>query len=122
MKINQSLWILSSLMAVIFCGIGVLLMIDFDTTIRRIMEGEISIETMNTADSATDVASETFESMGNAPETRQESNAPEQEELQLEITPAGMKNGTSKENQDGIEGDGKRTEADIPQLARVDSV
>jgi len=56
MNSNQSLWILSSVMTIILCGIGVLLMLDFDATIRRIANEEVSIKTLNSEESIAEAA------------------------------------------------------------------
>jgi len=83
MNSKQSLWILSSVMTVILCGIGVLLMLDFDTTIRRIVNEEVSVQTLNSEESIAEMAKET-------PDTAVSEIPAETESSDLEKEPEGM--------------------------------
>ncbi|MFW6332549.1 MAG: hypothetical protein ACOC23_04545 [Thermodesulfobacteriota bacterium] len=127
MNSKQSLWILSSMMTVILCGIGVLLMLDFDTTIRRIVKEEVSIKTLNPEESMAEAAK-----AGEIPKPADSKTTSETESSDLEKESEGMNinptpavlNETADDKPHPPKSDKKskhQTAAIAPQLAQLAS-
>lgn len=126
MNSKQSLWILSSVMTIILCGIGVLLMLDFDTTIRRIVNEEVLIKTLNSEnseESIAEVAKDTSDSaVSEIPaETESSDLETEPEDINIKATPAVL-NETADDKPNPPKPDKKskhQTAAIAPQLAQL---
>ncbi len=118
MNNRQSLWILSSLMTIILCGIGVLLMLDLDAAIRSIVNEEASMKTSHSKDAGAEKDRGTHGAMSSpeVPTQPKRSN-------QIEISPAVMEEKAEEESSppETINGLRQQTTEVIPQVALVNS-
>ena len=118
MNNRQSFWILSALMTLILCGIGVLSMLDFDNTIGRIVNEEVS---MKTSDSRDANAAADRDTQGAMPSPEVHSNPKRSNEI--EISPAVMEEKAEEKSspQETINGLKQQTTILIPQVALVNT-